>query len=102
MPPIPIRPHFVNAQEMHEENPDTFEVPSEEELAALHAGNTIKVSNGRERFWIEIVEKRTRGYFIGIVMNKLLFYTNYTLGDLVQFHKRHIYSIASPALLNNH
>lgn len=78
---------------MHQENPDTFDVPSANHLKLIQPGKYVKVSNGKERFWIEVIEKKTRGYYTGIIMNKLLFYTSYTLGDLVQFHRRHVYDI---------
>lgn len=78
---------------MHRENPDTFEVPTLDQLRALGVNNYVKVCNGKERFWVQICEKMTRGYYRGIVMNRLVFHTNYILGDLIQFHERHIYDI---------
>jgi len=87
------RPHFIDAQQMNQEYPDTFDVPNDDMIRNLDMGDMVKVSNGRERFWIEIAEKKTRGYFDGVVMNRLIFNKYYTLGSLVRFHTRHIYKI---------
>lgn len=81
-----VRPHFLNVENQEG-------VPSKKEITNLVSGDYVKVCNENERFWVQIVEKKTRGYFVGIVMNKLVFYTTYTIGDLVQFHSRHIYAI---------
>lgn len=78
---------------MHQENPDTFEVPSSDEIKRVVVGDYVKVSNGKERFWVQIIEKLTRGFFRGIVMNRLIIKTNYILGDTIQIHSRHIYDI---------
>jgi hypothetical protein len=81
-------PHFLDAHLSSNEN-----LPTEEELAIIQANDFVKVCNGTERFWIQVIEKKDRGYFDGIVMNKLIFKSAYTLGSLVQFHTRHVYQI---------
>jgi hypothetical protein len=88
-----IRPHLINAQQMHRDYPDTFDVPTKDELRKIDIHQYVKVSNGKERFWVQICDKLTRGYFRGVVMNRLIFFTNYTIGDVIQFHERHIYNI---------
>lgn len=88
-----IRPHLINAQQMHQEYPDSFDVPTKEDLRSITVNDYVKISNGQERFWIQICEKCTRGYLRGIVMNRLIFHTNYTIGDIIQIHERHVYDI---------
>lgn len=83
---------FVDAQEMHKNNPDTFDAPDNDELNAIKVGSTVKVCNERERFWVTVTgvdgEKIT-----GEVNNNLLDNDEYDLGDPIVFEKKHIYDI---------
>jgi len=85
---------WVDAQQMAKDNPDTFEAPSDEELAAIEIGWTVKVCNGRERFWTEVVEKG-EGYLLVKVDNMLVYRRGYNLGDILKIEKRNIYEIHS-------
>jgi hypothetical protein len=97
----PTRPRakkddWVDAQQMHLQYPDTFAVPSEEELAAVKAGYSVKISNGKERFWVEITRRSRNGRLYGKVANNLVFDHGYDLGDLVVFKQCNIYDISTP------
>jgi len=85
---------WVDAQQMAKENPETFEAPTDEELAAIEVGWTVKVSNGRERFWTEVVEKGD-GYLLVKVDNMLVYMRGYNLGDILRIEERNIYEIHS-------
>ena len=83
-----LRPHLLDAKGRGEHTP-----PTDEELIKVERGDFVKVCNGVERFWVQILEKKERGYFEGIVMNKLISKNLYTLGTVIQFHSRHVYEI---------
>jgi hypothetical protein len=85
---------FTDAQEMHRQHPDTFEVPPEAELDALSAGDHVKVCAGDERFWVLLTTVEGRA-LKGTVANDLLFTNQHGLrrGDPVAFEKRHVYQI---------
>lgn len=49
--------NFVNAKEMNRLNPDTFSVPTDEELSLLKKGDFVKVCvDNKERFWVRVTE----------------------------------------------
>ena len=82
---------WVNVNEMNSKYPNTFDIPNQNELENITIGDTVKISNGFERFWVEIKEI-TNLYLIGRVDNELI--TNeYSLNDYVMFEKRNIYDI---------
>jgi len=90
---------WVDAQQMAKENPETFEAPTEEELEAIEVGWTVKVCNGQERFWTEVVEKGD-GYLLVKVDNMLVYRRGYNLGDILKIENRNIYEIHSRDDLN--
>lgn len=47
---------MINAQRLHRMNPDTFQVPSYEELATLKPRDQIKVCVGDTRIWVTVTE----------------------------------------------
>jgi hypothetical protein len=49
-----MKTEFVDAQQMHIENPSTFEAPSKEELDNLKKGDSVKVCAAGERFWCTV------------------------------------------------
>ena len=86
------RDEWVDAQEKHKQHPDTFDVPSEEELAKIDVGFTVKVCNGQERFWTEVVELLEDGLMVR-VDNNLVHDRGYNFGDILRIEKKHIYEI---------
>jgi uncharacterized protein YegJ (DUF2314 family) len=87
---------LINAQQMHLKNPKTFEVPSEEDLDKIKQHDTVKVSVGEERFWVEII-RIENDELIGIVVNQLICTDVHGLcfGDTITLHKYNVYSISS-------
>jgi len=83
---------FIDAQEMGRLHPDTFETPDPELLDLLVKGALVKVSNGEERFWAQITEVKGKK-LKATVDNYLLGDYGYNYGDIIEFEKRHIYSI---------
>ena len=84
--------NLIDAQEMAQKHPDTFEAPTTEELNEVKEGSFVKICNGEERFWATVtkisVDKVTAD-----VDNDLLGDYGYNLGDEIEFEKKHIYSI---------
>ncbi|WP_435018410.1 hypothetical protein TA3x_000384 [Tundrisphaera sp. TA3] len=87
-------PQFVDAQQMHRDHPDTFHVPSDAELAQIAPGDSVKVCDGVERFWI-IVTKATEGGLTGMVDNDLVCTDEHGLsdGDTISFDRENVYDI---------
>ena len=86
---------FIDAQEMEKLHPDTFEAPSKKELKNLKVDDSVKICNGRERFWVTITKigKQNNQKLRGTVNNNLVDPVEYDFGDEVKFEKRHIYIV---------
>jgi len=82
---------FTDAVAMNKSNPQTFEVPTDQEIDQLNVGDNIKVSLGKERFWILITKKKRDKNFVGIVDNDVL-QPGLKCGDVVTVERRHIYN----------
>lgn len=66
-------------------NPDNVQAP-------ILPGFLVKISNGRERFNVEV--KSVNGLNItGYVMNKLLYSNTYNRNDMVTFEKKHVFLV---------
>lgn len=82
---------WVNVNEMNSKYPNTFDIPTQNELEYITIGDSVKISNGLERFWVEIKEVNDL-YLIGRVDNELI--TNeYNLNNYVMFERKNIYDI---------
>ena len=83
---------WVNVKIINQHNPESFEIPTTNELDDIKLGYSVKISNGMERFWVEIVEKKDL-YLIGRIDNKLVYCQNYDYGNYVMFEKHNIIDI---------
>ena len=61
---------LISAKYMNEQNPETFEIPTNDELDKISVGSLVKVCANRERFWVEVVDLEN-DWFIGKVNNVL-------------------------------
>ena len=84
---------FVNAQEQHKKYPNTFSIPSDEELNNVKVDDFVKVCLNSERFWIKVVNI-TGDDIIGEVSNCLLF-NDLELGEKLTVKKYNILSITN-------
>lgn len=89
---------FEDAHALHRANPDTFEIPSNEELLELKAGSSVKVCFGGERFWVKLTEpmQRRTGTLTGMINNVLLKPESrkmFPVGMVVFFSHKNVYSI---------
>ncbi|WP_435008061.1 hypothetical protein P12x_005330 [Tundrisphaera lichenicola] len=93
-----MKNQFVDAQEMNRKHPTTFEVPSDAELAAIKAGDSVKVCTCDERFWVTVTEV-SEHRIAGTVDNDLIFTDEHGLdyGDVVRFTRENVYSIIAKA-----
>lgn len=85
---------FTDAQLMRIENPDTFDAPCKEGLDAIKEGDSVKVCNEGERFWVtvtKIEDQKITGTVDNDLVRSEMHGLNY--GDEISFEKRHIYSI---------
>lgn len=83
---------FVDAQQMHKDNPTTFDAPSQQELDDLKVEDTVKLSLNCERFWVEITA--INGETLkGRIANDLVFDQPFKCDDIIKFRKNHIYNI---------
>lgn len=88
---------FIDGVEMNKKHPDTFEIPTQEELNSIKVGDSIKIgirypSGGGERFWTEIVEILDTGFKVR-VDNDLLTDEPVGYNDVIEIEKRHVLSI---------
>lgn len=67
--------------------------PNKTTLKELKEGNSVKIDNSLQKFWVTI-SKINKKYIIGIVDNEVIG-REYKKGDLVIFSKKHIFDIIS-------
>ncbi|MDL1903834.1 hypothetical protein FBT69_03350 [Synechococcales cyanobacterium CNB] len=86
---------LVDAEAMAKIHPATFKVPSKEELNRLAIGSIVKVSDGRERFWVQLTAI-DEPHLVGRIDNELLGLAGHglTLDDQIYLRRCNIYSIA--------
>ena len=65
---------------------------TQDELLSIKEGDLVKLCNGTDNIWSQIVDVKTRGYFDGLVSSRLN-EKSYNFGDLIRFHSRHIFSV---------
>lgn len=87
--------NFVDGVMMNLENPDTFEIPSPAEKAAIREGDLIKAGfigdEGTERMWI--IVKAVDGPMIHGVLDNYPLVVSCRCGDSVSIHADNVLSI---------
>lgn len=86
--------NFIDAQQMHQDFPETFKVPSPQVLDKLTKGDLVKICVSDERFWVRI-ETVEGDKVIGNIYSDLIRtkYHGLKANDHIEFEKKHIYSI---------
>lgn len=81
---------MVDAQQMHRTYPDTFEVPTREELDGLTPGALVKICDNEQRFWTRVVT--TEGEFIYATVENETGREDrgYGCDQKVRYEKRHV------------
>jgi hypothetical protein len=96
-------PTFRNAQQLAQIRPESFEVPTAEELEGVGPGSFVKVSvafaeneDGMdgERFWVEVTE-RHGSHLVGKVANEVIATRDHGLvrDDRVEFSLVNVYEV---------
>lgn len=92
--------HWTDAIEKSREEGSGVVPPSQEELDSLAPGDTVKISNGFERFFVLVREIQGQGdaeTVKGTITNHLVGVYGYDYRDTVVFQKRHVFSIRKRA-----
>ena len=98
-----ISEYLLDAVRQNHYNPDTFELPTDDEIAALAPGYYAKVSanvelargvNG-ERFWVKVISIDDN-IIVGSVANNLLGNLPFDFGDEVEFSTRNVLDTGKP------
>ena len=77
---------FVNAVEMNENHPSTYQIPPVSYKKMIRAGMCVKVAIESERFWVLVTENNIEKQLITGIVNNDLFYTDrhgYKFKDIV-------------------
>ena len=98
---------LIDAQRLHSQFPDTFAVPSFDDIASLKSGDLVKIGveferdsggHGGERFWVVVVaafDKTSPACLRGRIDNDLVCTARHGLGlnDEIDFDPQHILAI---------
>jgi predicted RNase H-like HicB family nuclease len=92
---------WVDAKDMALSHPKTFQAPTESELASICPKCTVKISNGKERFFVLVQKVMDDGTIEGTVNNHLVCGSPYNYNDKVRFHKNNVFVVHTPAFLQS-
>ena len=93
--------HLTDFYKLHNENPRENDFPNMNALKNIKIGDYIKVCNGKEKFWtnvmhVEICEKDLMDSKIIAVVNERLFETDdYDIDAMISYQFYNIYGIGS-------
>jgi hypothetical protein len=87
-----IQDNWISASLSNRLHPETFFLPGKEFMDALKVGDSVKISNDRERFWVVIDAMFEDGSLVGTIENNLIT-TSYTFGDKVKFKKDNVFEV---------
>jgi hypothetical protein len=85
---------LVDGVKMNNDHPSSFYIPSKDDKDLLNIGRLVKVSNGKERFWVEIESFISDDLMVGKIKNILLF-GNYNYNNRIYFEKNHVIEISN-------
>lgn len=88
------KPKLVNAFLMSIQNPESFDVPSKEDLSNLKINDLVKICCEGERFWV-LITQINENELIAVVDNDLVNISSHGLryGDIISLRPENIYSI---------
>lgn len=72
---------------------DNWVAPKEMVTTPINIGDSVKISNGCERFFVDVLFITREGTICGRIINWLLLTSEYNYGDLVYFRKEHIWIV---------
>lgn len=86
---------FINAQQMHDAYPETFEAPTSLELQTLRVRDFVKVCKVPERFWAEVMTINGENITAAVTQTDIQLTDIHGIehGDVITFKKENVYSI---------
>lgn len=84
---------LTDAIAMNTKSPETFHIPTPEEMDALSEGDFFKICRNDERFWCHYLGTTKQGRLMGEVSNNLICNDDLELGDVVVVQRKHIYDV---------
>lgn len=82
---------LVNAAEMARQHPNSFELPSAEQLYKVTAGSLVKVCDGGERFWVQLYSRR--GNILRGRVDSVTIFSEAEFDDVIELHIDNIFDI---------
>lgn len=83
---------WIDVQGNLDEYKDFYDVPTKDAMDALAEKDTVKISNGFEKFFVRV--SHVDGDIVyGVVENHLVGKYDYDFNDMVRFEKRNIFTI---------
>lgn len=95
------KPKLKNAILMHNIYPNTFQIPTNNEINDLNIGDYVIVynSNTSEYFWVKLGNTYSIN-MIGKIYNDLTKNSEYTRGNLIYLKRKNIYRISKQKYTN--
>lgn len=88
---------LVDGIQMNADNPETFDIPTNEDIDNLTIGSHVKVGfksdNGTERMWVKLTNEVDGNTVNGVLDNDPVLVEDIECGDLIQFERKHIIGI---------
>lgn len=93
---------LLDAVKHHLKYPETFEIPSEDEILDIRIGYYVKLIfiplsgiTNSEKMWVK-VDKINEGHFKGTLSNTPFSIASLNFGDVIEFNSSNIISIIIP------
>ena len=85
---------FLDAQQKNKEHPNTFQIPTKNDVDALEPGDFVKICENDERFWVQLSEIGG-DKIVGRVDNDLVYPHSFKCDDIITFEKKNIMGITT-------
>jgi hypothetical protein len=92
--------HLDSGVKRHQEFPDSFWIPSDEEKDAIRPGDRVRLmfelrDGWCERMWVDVIAVR-RGRLVGTLFNHPAGIPRLCSGDLIRFKPEHVVDVLEP------
>lgn len=92
--------HLDSGVKRHQDFPDSFWIPSDEEKEAIRPGDRVKLlfelrDGWGERMWVDVMAVR-RGHLVGTLFSQPAGIPRLCSGDLIRFKPEHVVDIVDP------
>lgn len=88
--------HLTDGEQMNRDYPDTFEIPTEEDKAAIEPGDTVKavfsLTDWGEKMWLEVVKVKERHLVCRLTSHPLAI-PRLSCGDSVKVKRKEVVDI---------